>query len=52
MPGHTLIGLSPKKEKQKVVKILYDGRDILTAGIDTKPGDEIKNVTIVVGTEP
>jgi beta-lactamase regulating signal transducer with metallopeptidase domain/protein involved in polysaccharide export with SLBB domain len=52
MPGHTMIGLSPNKEKQKVVKILYDGRDILTSGMDTKPGDEIKDVTIVIGAEP
>lgn len=51
MPGHTMIGLSPKKENQKVVKILYDGRDILESGIDTKAGDEIKDVTIVVGTD-
>jgi hypothetical protein len=52
MPGHTLIGLSPNKEKQKVVKILYGGRDILTSGIDTQPGQEIKDVTIVVGPDP
>ena len=51
MPGHTMIGLSPNKEKQKVVKILYDGRDILTSGIDTNPGEEIKGVTIVVGPD-
>ena len=52
MPGPTMIGLSPNKEKQKVAKILYGGRDILTSGIDTKPGDEIKDVTIVVGPVP
>jgi len=51
MPGHTTIGLSPNKEKQKVVKILHDGRDILKSGIDTKAGDEIKGVVIVVGTD-
>jgi len=52
MPGHTMIGLSPNKEKQKVVKILYGGRDILTSGFETKPGDEIEDVTIVVGPVP
>ena len=52
MPGHTLIGLSPNKEKQKVVKILSGGRDILASGIDTKRGDKIEDVTIVVGPVP
>ena len=52
MPGHTMIGLSPNKEKQKVVKILSGGRDILTSGIDTKPGDKIEDVTIVVAPVP
>ena len=51
MPGHTMIGLSPNKEKQRVVKILYNGRDILKSGIDTKPGQEIKDVTIVIGPD-
>ena len=51
MPGHTKIDFSPKKEGQKVVKILYDGRDILKSGIQTKPGQEIKDVTIVIGAE-
>jgi hypothetical protein len=31
MPGHTIIGVSPNKQKQKVVKILYGGRDVLTS---------------------
>ena len=51
MPAHTMLGFSPQKEKQKVVKILYDGRDIMKSGIDTKPGQEIKDVTIVIGTD-
>jgi len=50
MPGdHTMIGMSTNKERQKVVKVLYEGRDIMKSGIDTKPGQEIKDVTIVVG---
>jgi beta-lactamase regulating signal transducer with metallopeptidase domain len=52
MPGHTLVGLSPNKERQKVVKILYQGRDVRTCGIDTQPGQEIKDVTVVVGQDP
>ena len=52
MPGHTMLSFSPNKEKQKVVKILHDGQDILKSGIDTKPGQEIKEFTIVVGTGP
>ncbi|MEN6452565.1 MAG: M56 family metallopeptidase, partial [Thermoguttaceae bacterium] len=49
MPGHTTLFFSPKKEDEKVIKILHDGRDIMTSGIDTKPGQEIKDVTIVIG---
>ena len=45
MPGHTIISFSPCKEKQKVVKILHNGQDILKSGIDTKPGEEIKDIT-------
>jgi len=33
------------------MKILLDGRDILKSGVDTKPGQEIKDVTIVIGEE-
>jgi hypothetical protein len=51
MPGHTMIGFSPNKEGQKVVKILHDGDNIMDLGLDTKPGEEIKDITIVIGTE-
>ena len=51
MPGQTMLDFLPNKERQKVVKILYDGRDILKSGIETKPGQEIKDVTIVIGTQ-
>ncbi len=50
-PGHTTIGFSPKKEGQKVVIILHDGQDIIKSGIETKPGQEIKDVTIVIETQ-
>jgi len=48
-PGVTTISFSPKKENQKTVKILYQGKDVLKSGIETKPGQEIKDVTIVIG---
>ncbi|MGO9113542.1 MAG: M56 family metallopeptidase [Thermoguttaceae bacterium] len=51
MPGNTTIGFLPNQERQKVVKILYDGRDILKSGLETKLGQEIKDVTIVIGAE-
>ena len=51
MPGHTLIGFSPNKEGQKVVKILHNGDNIMESGINTKAGEEIKDITIVIGTE-
>jgi hypothetical protein len=52
MPGdHTMIGMSTNKERQKVVKVLYQGQDIMKSGIDTKPGQELKDATIVVGAK-
>jgi hypothetical protein len=51
MPGHTKITFLPNKEGQKVVKILHDGKDILVSGFNTKPGQEIKDVTIVMGMQ-
>jgi beta-lactamase regulating signal transducer with metallopeptidase domain len=50
MPGHTVLSFSPQKEKQTVLKILHNGHDIMKSGIDTKPGQEIKDITIVIGT--
>ena len=32
------------------MRILQGGRDIMESGIDTQPGQEIKDVTIVIGT--
>ena len=48
MPGQTMLGFSPQKEGQHVVKILHGGHDVLKSGIHTKPGQEIKDVTIVI----
>jgi hypothetical protein len=50
MPGHTMIGFYPKKEGCEVLEILYNGQNIMEAGIETKPGQEITDVTIVIGT--
>jgi hypothetical protein len=50
MPGKTLITFLPNKEGHKVVKILYDGKDIMQSGLVTKPGEEIKDVTVVMET--
>ena len=49
MPGQTMISFSPKKEDQVVKKILYNGKNIMETGIETKPGEEIEDVTIVIG---
>lgn len=50
MAGKTKFSFSPKKEGQKVVKILYDGKDIMDSGIVTQPGQEINDVIVVVGS--
>jgi hypothetical protein len=39
-------------EGTKVLKILHNGQDVLKCGLTTQPGDEVKEVTIVVGPEP
>jgi hypothetical protein len=49
IPGQTTFRLLPNKEGQRLVKILYEGRDITKSGIQTKPGQEIKDVTFVIG---
>ena len=50
MPGHTMISFSPMKEGCEVLKIICDGQNIMETGIKTKPGQEIKDVKIVIGT--
>ena len=50
MPGATMISFSPKKEGQEVKEILYNGENIMETGIETRPGQEVKDVTIVIGT--
>jgi len=50
MPGKTIFRFHPKTEGQIVKEILYKGRNIMETGLETKPGQEIKDVTIVIGT--
>ena len=51
MPGHTKFQFEPKAKDQEVLEIRYDGRNIKETRIETKPGDEMKDVTIVIGKE-
>jgi protocatechuate 3,4-dioxygenase beta subunit len=46
MPGNTTFHFS-----EPIAKILHDGQDVQDSGIDTEPGQDIKDVTIVVGKQ-
>jgi len=50
IPGKTTFRFHPKTEGQIVKEILYKDQNIMESGIETKPGQEIKDVTIVIGT--
>ncbi len=50
IPGRTVFRFHPKTEGQIVKDILYNGRSIMETGLETKPGQEIKDVTIIIGT--
>ncbi len=47
-PGHTTFQV---EYLQKAAKILRAGQDILDSGIDTEPGQEIKDITIVIAEQ-
>ena len=49
MPGHTTFRL--EYPPQKIAKVLHAGQDILDSGIDTEPGQEIKDITIVIAKQ-
>jgi beta-lactamase regulating signal transducer with metallopeptidase domain len=51
MPGQTIIGFLPKAEGWEVKEILYNGQNIMHIGIETRPGQDINDVTIVVGKQ-
>lgn len=48
MPGHTTFQF---ESPQKIAKILHAGQDILELGLDTEPGQEIKDITIVIAKQ-
>lgn len=48
-PGHALITFSPQEEGKRVIKILHNGQDIMKTGIETKAGQKIEDVQIVIG---
>jgi len=50
MPGKTRIQFSPYVPRGRLLKILYEGNNILRTGLVTEAGQEIHDVTIVIGT--
>jgi hypothetical protein len=49
-PGYTTFMFMPQKLGQKVAEIRYEGRDIQRTGLVLKPGQEIRDLTIVIDT--
>jgi hypothetical protein len=49
IPGKTILRFHPRIKGRTVKEILHKGKNIIEAGIETKPGQEIKDVTIVIG---
>ena len=50
MPGKTRIQFGPRKPRGRVLKVLYNGKDIRRDPvISTQAGQEIKDVTFVIG---
>lgn len=47
--GKTKVIFMPMEKGCFVKEILYNGQNIVDTGIETKPGDEIKDVTVVIG---
>jgi hypothetical protein len=50
MPGETRIQFSPRDPRGRVLEILHNGKNIKNELVSTEPGQELKDVTIVVGT--
>jgi protocatechuate 3,4-dioxygenase beta subunit len=48
LPGKVKIEFYPRKRGQKLSRILYQGRDISETGLDAAPGQQIKDVKIVI----
>ncbi len=49
LPGTILLSFTPQKERQEVLKILYNSQDITETGLKTEPGQEMEDVIIIVG---
>lgn len=49
MSSQTVITFAPKEEGCVVKEILYNSQNIMNTGIETKAGEEIKGITIVIG---
>jgi beta-lactamase regulating signal transducer with metallopeptidase domain/tetratricopeptide (TPR) repeat protein len=50
-PGKTHLFFNPLTVGKKVAKILYQGADVLSGGIQTKPGERIEGIEIVIADE-
>lgn len=50
MPGKTSFDFRPRGQGERLLKILYQDRDISRTGLVTEPGQDLDDVTIVVGT--
>ena len=50
LPGYTKFTFMPKKVGHKVAEIRYEGRNVNRSGLVTKPGQEIRDLTIVIDT--
>jgi protocatechuate 3,4-dioxygenase beta subunit len=49
IPGRMLLRLEFAPEHVQILKVLHEGSDYSKSGLETKPGDVIEDVTIVVG---
>ena len=50
IPGKTVLRFHPKSQGCVLKEILYEGRNVMETGIETRAGEEIEDVTIVIGT--
>jgi hypothetical protein len=48
MPGKTFLDFHPRGQGERVQEILYQDEDTLTTGLVTQPGQEIKDVLILI----
>ena len=48
-PGSTKLDLRPGVPGKQVARILYPGRDVTEAGIETGAGQKIEGIQIVLG---